>query len=278
MQINNSGYESLPRSIGKLKHLRYLNLEDNEKLKSLPDSVCKLQNLINLNLSGCIKLQKLPNGIGNLISLQQLHITTLQSKFPDNEIAKLTFLEILMLVDCDNLESLFEGIEELPSLKFLEIGSCKSLRSVPLHVIPNLESLSIDSCYRLNLSMGHDNQTAKLRLKLLYLESLPKLMAFPEWLQGCANTLQSLVIVDCDHLKDLPEWLSTMIYLKTLSIQDCPTLLSLPDGVHHLPDLEYLKIEGCPELCRRYETKVGQDWSKISHIKQVIIESPELED
>lgn len=258
--------------------MKYLNLEDNEKLKSVPDSVCKLQNLINLNLSGCINLQELPNGIGNLISLQQLHITTLQSKFPDNEIAKLTFLEILMLVDCDNLESLFEGIEELPSLKFLDITSCKSLRSVPLHVIPNLESLSIDACYRLNLSMGHDNQIAKLRLKLLYLESLPQLLAFPEWLQGSVNTLQSLVIVDCDHLKDLPEWLSTMIYLKTLSIQDCPTLLSLPDGVHHLRNLEYLKIKGCPELCRRYETKVGQDWPKISHIKQVIIESPELED
>ncbi|KEH42967.1 putative disease resistance protein RGA3 [Medicago truncatula] len=278
LQINNSGYESLPSSIGKLKHLRYLNLEDNEKLKSVPDSVCKLQNLINLDLSGCIKLQELPNGIGNLISLQQLHITTLQSKFPDNEIAKLTFLEILTLVDCDNLESLFEGIEELPSLKFLDIYSCKSLRSVPLHVIPNLESLSIGNCYRLNLSMGHDNQIAKLRLKLLALESLPQLLAFPEWLQGSVNTLQSLVIVDCDHLKDLPEWLSTMIYLKTLSIQDCPTLLSLPDGVHHLRNLEYLKIKGCPELCRRYETKVGQDWPKISHIKQVIIESPELED
>lgn len=64
-----------------------------------------------------------------------------------------------------------------------------------------------------------------------------------------------------------------MICLKTLSIENCPQLLWLRVGVHHLPNLEYLKIEGCPELCRRYQEKDGQDWSKISHIRQVIIGS-----
>ncbi|XP_045809084.1 putative disease resistance protein RGA3 isoform X2 [Trifolium pratense] len=275
LQINNSGYKSLPRSIGRLKHLRYLNLEDNEELKSLPNSVCELQNLINLNLSGCTKLKKLPYGIGNLISLQQLHITTRQSKFPNKEIEKLTCLEILTLVSCDNLESLFELGIELPSLTFLDINSCRSLRSVSLHVVPNLESLSIDGCNKLNLSMGHDNQIPKLKLKLLYLESLLQLKTFPEWLRGCAKTLQSLVIVDCDYLEELPEWLSTLIYLKTFSIENCPALFSLPDGVHHLRSLEYLKMEGCPELCRGYQPNVGKDWPKISHIKQVIIETPE---
>jgi hypothetical protein len=56
-------------------------------------------------------------------------------------------------------------------------------------------------------------------------------------------------------------------------------LLSLPDDLHQLKNLEYLNIEGCPELCRRYHPKVGKDWHMISHIKQVIIESPdELEE
>jgi hypothetical protein len=141
-----------------------------------------------------------------------------------------------------------------------------------LHVIPNIESLSIDGCNKLNLSMGNDNQIAKL--KLLYLESLLQLKTFPEWLRRCANTLQSLVIVDCECLEELPKWLSTLIYLKTFSIENCPALFSLPDGVHHLPSLEYLKMEGCPELCRRYQPNVGKDWLKISHIKQVIIETP----
>lgn len=39
-----SKYKSLPRRIGKLKHLRYLNLQGNPELKALPDSLCELQS------------------------------------------------------------------------------------------------------------------------------------------------------------------------------------------------------------------------------------------
>jgi len=120
LQLTNSTYESLPRSIGKLKHLRYLNLEYNKELKSLPDSVCILQNLQTLDLRGCVKFETLPCGIGNLISLRQLHITTMQSSFPDKEIAKLTSLEVLSIVYCDNLESLYC----LEKYSFLILNRC----------------------------------------------------------------------------------------------------------------------------------------------------------
>jgi hypothetical protein len=104
-------------------------------------------------------------------------------------------------------------------------------------------------------------------------------VSFPQWLQGCVTTLQSLAFGYCDNLDELPEWLSTLICLKRISILYCSKLVSLPDDLHQLKNLEYLKIEGCAELCRRYHPKVGKDWHKISHIKQVFIESPEeLED
>ena len=123
LRLVNSTYESLPRSIDKLKHLRCLFLENNKELKSLPDSVCKLQNLHILKLRGCIKLQKLPNGIENLINLRQLFITTKQFNFPDKEIAKLNALEGLSVDSCGNLETLLEGIQ-LSNLKWLNISSC----------------------------------------------------------------------------------------------------------------------------------------------------------
>ncbi|PNX78711.1 disease resistance protein rga3-like [Trifolium pratense] len=73
---------------------------------------------------------------------------------------------------------LWEALGFLPSPnqgeKLKDIGN-RSLRSVSLHVVPNIESLSIDGCNKLNLSMGHDNQIAKLKLKLLHLESLLQL-------------------------------------------------------------------------------------------------------
>jgi len=277
LQLTDSTYESLPRSIGNLKHLRYLNLENSKELKSLPNSVCKLQNLHTLDLSGCINLQALPNGIRNLTSLRQLHIATKQYTFPYEEIAKLSSLEYLSVYSCDKLEMLlFEGIQ-LSNLKSLDIASCGNLKSIPIHVFPNLELLGIDNCHKLKLSLGNDNQIPKLKLELLALGSLPQLARFPEWLQGCADTLHTLLIDDCENLEELPDWLSTLICLKKLDILNCPKLLSLPNDIDCLPNLEYLFIKGCPELFRRYQRGVERDWHKISHIKQVYVQSTQVE-
>ncbi|CAJ2673541.1 unnamed protein product [Trifolium pratense] len=271
LSIYNSRYKNLPRSIGKLKHLRCLRLVNNQELERLPDSVCKLQNLQTLDLSECENLLKLPNGIGNLIKLQELSITTKQSNFPE-ELAKLSSLEILQFFYCDNLMFSFEGIQ-FPKFKLLGFAHCGNLKSLPFHIIPNIEGLIIEDCNIVILSMGdNNNQIPNLKLKLLHLESLPQIVTFPQWLQGCANTLHTLIIGNCENLEELPNWLSTFISLKILCILNCPKLISLPEDVHRLPNLERLEMSGCPELYRRYEPEVGQDWYKISHIKHVNVE------
>nr|KYP70530.1 Putative disease resistance protein RGA4 [Cajanus cajan] len=184
LDLSYSACETLPRSIGKLKHLRYFSIRYNPCIKGLPDSICKLQNLQVLNLVGCMELEALPKGLKKLISLRDFRITTKQS-----------------------------------------------------------------------------------------------LVALPQWLQGTANSLQSLVISSCYNLKMLPEWLSSLTNLKTLAILGCPEFLSLPDNICHLTALESLMIEGCPELSRKCQPRVGEFWPKISHIKHVHIEEPiELEE
>ncbi|KAK7278872.1 hypothetical protein RJT34_23911 [Clitoria ternatea] len=270
LNLEGSEYESLPHSIGKLKHLRFLSLSNNENLRKLPGSICNLQNLQGLSVNGCIKLEKLPKGIGNLINLRQLHITTKQSNFP-KEIANLTSLEILSVYDCYNMQSLLEGIQ-LPSLSSLSIVNCGSLKTLPLHVIPNLENFNIFNCHNLELSKSLDNKIFKLRLKSICLRSLPQLVTLPQWLQGSVNTLRSLVIQDCCNFEELPGWLSALVCLKTLSIENTPMLVSLPDDMCCLTNLEYLHISDCPDLCERCKPEVGPDWPKISHIKRVFIE------
>ncbi|XP_020213510.1 putative disease resistance protein RGA3 [Cajanus cajan] len=272
LDLSNSTFETLPRFIGKLKHLRYFSLENNKKIKILPDSICKLQNLQVLDLNKCMKLESLPKRLRKLISLREFFITTKQSVLPENEIAHLSSLESLVITNCNNLESLFSGIE-LPFLKTLLVDNCERLKAFPLDSkhYPALETLAVYSCDNLDLSKGHEDQNSNLKLKSVLFISLPELGTLPHWLQGSANTLLSLVLDDCRNLEVLPDWLPMLTCLEVIFIINCPKLQSLPDGIQCLTSLERLEIEDCPELCTKYMPEVGECWNQISHIKQITI-------
>ncbi|PRQ20600.1 putative leucine-rich repeat domain, L domain-containing protein [Rosa chinensis] len=64
----------LPKEIGKLIHLRYMNLSYSGNLKELPDAVCDLYNLQTLDVSWCGQLEKLPKAMGKLINLKHLYV------------------------------------------------------------------------------------------------------------------------------------------------------------------------------------------------------------
>nr|XP_023888387.1 disease resistance protein RGA2-like [Quercus suber] len=70
LYLGESSFEVLPDSIGTLKHLRYLNLTENHRIKQLPDSICKLHSLQTLLLGGCNNLERLPKGIRDIFSLR----------------------------------------------------------------------------------------------------------------------------------------------------------------------------------------------------------------
>ncbi|KAE9615574.1 putative winged helix-turn-helix DNA-binding domain, leucine-rich repeat domain, L [Lupinus albus] len=276
LDLSDSTYETLPWSIGKLRHLRFLSLERNEKIKRVPVSICKLYNLQVLNLVGCIKLEILPKGLRNLVSLRQLGITTKEAVLPENDIANLNSLEILNIESCENLQSLFVGIK-LPTLRTLTVTKCGSLKSLPLDInhFPQLETLLVDNCEYLDLTKGYDNLNSNLRLKAIHLHSLAQLSTIPCWLQESTSTLQSLLVVDCKNLEVLPEWLSTSSSLVSFGMVNCPKLMFLPNDFHRLTALGYFRIEGCPELCRKCQPQVGEYWSKISHINQIFVDQPE---
>lgn len=275
LDLSDSTYKTLPRSIGKLKHLKYLSLENNRNIKRLPDCISNLLMLEMLILSGCTELETLPKALSKLISLQHLEITTKQFVLPENEIAHLSSLQTLKIEFCNNIESLFGEIK-LPSLKLLCVTNCRNLKSLPLDIehCPALETLLVDNCDILELSEGYNDQNSNMRLKVLTVVSLPQLVTLPLWLQGSVDTLQYLSISSCNNLVALPQWLLAMNCLKTICIRGCPNITSLPDDIHRLNTLERLEIEGYPELLRKSQQEVGES----SHTHNNIDEPDEVEE
>ncbi|XP_027166579.1 putative disease resistance protein RGA3 [Coffea eugenioides] len=69
LNIASSNAKELPKSIGKLSHLRYLDSSDT-LMETLPDSLCKLYNLQTLRVRDCRLLTKFPNNFKNLVNLR----------------------------------------------------------------------------------------------------------------------------------------------------------------------------------------------------------------
>ncbi|XVE68898.1 hypothetical protein DITRI_Ditri09bG0106400 [Diplodiscus trichospermus] len=108
----------LPEEIGKLKHLRYLNLSATS-IKCLPNSLCTLYYLQTLVLFKCYRLVELPKDMRRLINLHYLDTRLLDDK----------------------------GFQNLSSLRVLDIHSCPTLQSVPVKGLPDsLFHLSISNC------------------------------------------------------------------------------------------------------------------------------------
>ncbi|KAL4600864.1 hypothetical protein ACB092_11G230600, partial [Castanea dentata] len=233
-----SNYHSigeLPDSIGKLRHLRYLDLS-RTLIKRLSESLCTLYNLQTLKLVHCYRLRKLPMGMHNLINLRHLDINGTCVEEMPTQMSKLKNLQ--------SLSTFIVGKEN--GIKIGELGNLSNLQG----------TLSIKKLE--NVMNAKDAYEAKLKDKK-YLVELNL-----EWGYGetddtmCErNVLEKLV--PHTNLKKFqihnyggtrfPDWLGDESFCNILSVSlhDCANCCVLP-SLGQLPSLKHLSIEGFDEV------------------------------
>ncbi|KAJ6370980.1 hypothetical protein OIU77_001482 [Salix suchowensis] len=267
--------EKCPKLVGLpiIPSVKYLTIGDCTV--TLLSSVVNFTSITNLRIKGFDELAVLPDGLlQNHTCLQNLSIGNVDSiprmrslRSLSNQLNNLSSLKSLNIIDCDELESLPEGVQNLNSLEMLKIRGLPKITALP--VLPSsLATLWIQYCEELtSLSEGLQYLTG---LKDLQLMACVKLNSLPESIRHL-NSLQSLSIWGCPGVSCLPNQIRHLTSLSSMSLFRCSNLMSLPEGIRNLEMLRELAITECPNLERRCKKEKGKDWPNIALIRTIII-------
>ncbi|KAJ6748166.1 LEUCINE RICH REPEAT CONTAINING PROTEIN, partial [Salix purpurea] len=227
LNLSRSSIKEIPKEVGKLIHLRHLNLEWCRELVSLPETMCDLCNLQSLDVSGCWSLKELPVAIVKLIKLRHLCIYASGVAFMPKGIERLTCLRTL---DC-----------------FIVCGGGENeSKAAKLRELKNLDHIGGRLEIR-NLQGGGKEDAAEAQLKnkkrLLCLE-----LNFDSDSDGDVlievlrppSDLEKLTIDNYGGIV-LPNWMMALTRLQYLYLSGCGNLEVLPP-LGRLPNLERLEL------------------------------------
>ena len=223
-----SGISELPVFVGKLKHLRYLDIRYTG-IKHLPNSLCSLYNLQTLILSWCIT--ELPINMGKLVNLRHLDNTGTKLKEMPPQIGKLKNLKKLPLFFVGKHGG--SSIRELVELRHLS-GKLSISNLENVHCTKDATEVMLKdkrdlSELVLKWKDGHDNEDLEKSRNVLEqlcphenLNSLTiknyKGTSFPNWLGDSSfSNMVSIVLRNCKYCFSLPP-LGQLPLLKKLKI------------------------------------------------------------
>jgi Leucine-rich repeat (LRR) protein len=231
LNLSMSLIKEIPNEVGKLIHLKHLNLADCYKLESLPETMCDLCNLQSLDVTTCRSLWELPKAIGKLIKLRHLRICGSIVAFIPKGIERITCLRTL-----DWFAVCGGGEEERKAANLRELKNLNHIGG----------SLSI---YNLRGSLEDARDAAEAQLKnkkrlrclQLYFDFDRENDILIEDLQPPSG-LEYLTISRYGGLH-LPNWMMTLTRLQELTLDYCVNLEVLPP-LGRLPNLENLELRG----------------------------------
>ncbi|KAJ8442115.1 hypothetical protein Cgig2_007953 [Carnegiea gigantea] len=254
LSFSKVGLEIAPEEFLGISSLESLPIKECEKLKEIPEWIDNFTSLKELHLYGCPKLTSLPKQICSLCNLERLETR-----------------------DCLDLKEIKQGlavprcINTLTSLKELVIDGCPELTSLPKQIanLSNSETLKINRCLILLYQTQQREPRDKgkevlippfLTLKELVLENVGIDNASEEF-QGLSS-LESLTIIECAKLKEIPKWVDNLISLKKLSLElsRIDVIVRGSDQMDNLSSLESLGILYFGSLKQICQQLTHQDW------------------
>nr|XP_023925072.1 putative disease resistance protein RGA4 [Quercus suber]XP_023925073.1 putative disease resistance protein RGA4 [Quercus suber]XP_023925074.1 putative disease resistance protein RGA4 [Quercus suber]XP_023925076.1 putative disease resistance protein RGA4 [Quercus suber]XP_023925077.1 putative disease resistance protein RGA4 [Quercus suber]XP_023925078.1 putative disease resistance protein RGA4 [Quercus suber]XP_023925079.1 putative disease resistance protein RGA4 [Quercus suber]XP_02392508 len=280
---------SIPNSIEKLKHLKYLDVSFNKDIETLPDSITTLLNLQVLKLYDCEGLKELPKKFRELVSLKHLYNDGCDSlSHMPCGLGQMTSLQTLQLFivstsshtgglgELKELNNL-QGTLEISHLEQLEEANSESI-VVNLWKKQHLEKLILKWYLKwYHQDQVDNNEDEKLledlqpHQNLKYLEVYQyKGVKFPSWVSSLTN-LVDLRIENCKRCRYLPP-LSHLPYLKSLDLDTMNDLEYISDNdmskevpassttlsTPFFQSLKSLRIKECPNL-KGWWGRTGRD-------------------
>ena len=178
--------------------LKILEIKRIKGLVVLPDQFSRLGSLQELIIGDCYDLEYFPEYVlEGLTSLRSLRIALCENlKSLSEGVRHLTCLESLRISYCPELVTLPSNMSQLSALRSIIIVGCFTLPN-GLQRVPSLRTLDISSCKSTSLPDWLGDMTSLHKLEIRQCE---KLRSLPSSIQRLTN-LSSLTISECPYLK-----------------------------------------------------------------------------
>ncbi|CAL1398238.1 unnamed protein product [Linum trigynum] len=233
-----------------LKHLRYLDLSDNNfQGIPIPGFLGSMSSLDSLFLGGCGFAGAIPHQLGNLSNLQRLslraghgyvlHADTLQW------LPGLSLLRYLNLrkADLSNVSDWLSMVNKLPFLSELDLSNCQ-ISHMPSHLMNvNLSSLAV-----LDLQRNEFAPTS-LPIWVSHLRGLTSLdLRYNDFRGPIPDELQNLTSIRALHLStndfngSIPDWLFSFPHLEDLDLISNKLVGKISSSIGNLTSLVNLDL------------------------------------